>query len=59
MARVAFDDAGDVLHVDIINVASQQISAGHKLTISSPGLTDQKQILLTVNSPSAAQSCSR
>lgn len=35
VARVAFDDAGDVLHVNFINVASRQLSAGHELTIRS------------------------
>ena len=35
VARVAFDDAGDVLHVDFINVASRQLSAGHELTVRS------------------------
>jgi trans-L-3-hydroxyproline dehydratase len=35
VAKAAFDDTGAIQHVDFINVASRQISAGHKLSISS------------------------
>ncbi|GAB7333268.1 hypothetical protein MBLNU13_g04911t1 [Cladosporium sp. NU13] len=49
VARVAFDGAGDVQHVDFINVASRQISAGHKMSIISSGLMGQKQTDLTVD----------
>lgn len=35
VARVAFDGAREVRHVDFINVASHQISAGHSLTLTS------------------------
>ena len=45
VAKAAFDDAGAIQHVDFINVASQQISAAHKLSISS-GL---EQLSLTVD----------
>jgi trans-L-3-hydroxyproline dehydratase len=37
VARVALNSAGDVQHVDFINVASQQISAGHHLSVSLLG----------------------
>jgi proline racemase len=49
VARVAFDRAGDVRHVDFINVTSWQISAGHESSISAPGLVDQEQKPLTVD----------
>jgi proline racemase len=45
VARVAFDDAGEVKHVDFLNVASQQISAGHQLNVT----LGPKQIPLTVD----------
>lgn len=49
VARAAFDGAGGVQHVDFINVASRQISAGHRLSISSSGLMDEKQIPLAAD----------
>lgn len=45
VARVAFDAAGEVKHVDFLNVASRQISAGHQVSVS----LGPKRISLTVD----------
>lgn len=45
VARAAFNTAGEIQHVDFINVASHQISAGHELSVSS----GPRQIHITVD----------
>jgi trans-L-3-hydroxyproline dehydratase len=47
VARVALTDAGDVQHVDFINVASHQLSAGHLLNVSLGA--NQNQIPITID----------
>lgn len=49
VARVAFDGTGDVRHVDFVNVASWQISAGRELSISAPRLMGREKMDLTAD----------